>query len=170
MVKKTVSQQNDNSIEVVKTVEEFEQKIIDLARVTRVMAGGKRMRFRACVVIGNKNGQIGYAIAKGADVTIAVNKAATKAKKNLLTVARYKETIPHEVRLKYKAANIILKPAPIGTGIKAGGAVRDVLALSGIANVVAKIIGSNNKINNVKATFLALQSLQTQSGNRQITE
>lgn len=170
MVKKTDSKQNSRSMEVIKPVEEFEQKIIDLARVTRVMAGGKRMRFRACVVIGNKRGQIGYAVAKGADVTLAVNKAVTKAKKHLLTVTMHKETIPHEVRVKYKAASIILKPAPLGTGIKAGGAVREVLALSGIPNIVAKIIGSNNKINNVKATFFALQSLQTQSGNRQINE
>ncbi len=170
MVKKSDSKQNSRSMEVVKPVEEFEQKIIDLARVTRVMAGGKRMRFRACVVIGNKRGQIGYAVAKGADVTLAVNKAVAKAKKSLLTVTIHQETIPHEVRVKYKAASIILKPAPLGTGVKAGGAVREVLALSGIANIVAKIIGSNNKINNVKATFFALQSLKTRSGNRQINE
>jgi small subunit ribosomal protein S5 len=134
------------------------------------MAGGKRMRFRACVVIGNKRGQIGYAVAKGADVTLAVNKAVNKAKKDIITVTIHQETIPHEIRVKYRAANIILKPAPLGTGIKAGGAVREVLVLSGIPNIVAKILGSNNKINNVKATFFALQSLQTQSGNRQINE
>ncbi len=170
MVNKTDNKKNNKPVEIVKSAEEFEQKIIDLARVTRVMAGGKRMRFRACVVIGNKRGQIGYAIAKGADVTLAVNKAVAKAKKHLLTVNIYQETIPHEVRLKYKAANIILKPAPLGTGVKAGGAVREVLALSGIPNVVAKILGSNNKINNVKATFLALQSLKKSSGNRQLTD
>lgn len=170
MAKKIDSKQDSKLTEVINPVEEFEQKIIDLARVTRVMAGGKRMRFRACVVIGNKHGQIGYAVAKAADVTLAVNKAVAKAKKQLVTVTIYKETIPHEVRVKYKSASIILKPAPPGTGIKAGGAVREVLTLSGIPNVVAKIIGSNNKINNIKATFFALQSLQTKSGNRQITD
>jgi small subunit ribosomal protein S5 len=167
MMKK--SPKSKNNKEVTKT-EEFEQKIIDLARVTRVMAGGKRMRFRACVVIGNKRGQIGFAIAKGADVTLAVNKAVTKAKKDLITVLTKKDTIPHEVRVKYKAAQILLKPAPVGTGIKAGGAVREVLAISGIPNIVAKILGSNNKINNVKATFVALQKLKTASGTRQLSE
>lgn len=167
MMKK--SPKSKNNKEVPKT-EEFEQKIIDLARVTRVMAGGKRMRFRACVVIGNKRGQIGFAIAKGADVTLAVNKAVTKAKKDLITIITKKDTIPHEVRVKYKAAQILLKPAPVGTGIKAGGAVREVLAISGIPNIVAKILGSNNKINNVKATFVALQKLKTTSGARQLSE
>jgi len=167
MMKK--SPKSKNNKEVPKT-EEFEQKIIDLARVTRVMAGGKRMRFRACVVIGNKRGQIGFAIAKGADVTLAVNKAVTKAKKELITIITKKDTIPHEVRVKYKAAQILLKPAPVGTGIKAGGAVREVLAISGIPNIVAKILGSNNKINNVKATFVALQKLKTTSGTRQLSE
>jgi len=167
MMKK--SPKSKNNKEVPKT-EEFEQKIIDLARVTRVMAGGKRMRFRACVVIGNKRGQIGFAIAKGADVTLAVNKAVTKAKKDLITIITKKDTIPHEVRVKYKAAQILLKPAPVGTGIKAGGAVREVLAISGIPNIVAKILGSNNKINNVKATFVALQKLKITSGTRQLSE
>jgi small subunit ribosomal protein S5 len=167
MMKKLPKSKNNK--EVPKT-EEFEQKIIDLARVTRVMAGGKRMRFRACVVIGNKRGQIGFAIAKGADVTLAVNKAVTKAKKDLITIITKKDTIPHEVRVKYKAAQILLKPAPVGTGIKAGGAVREVLAISGIPNIVAKILGSNNKINNVKATFVALQKLKTTSGTRQLSE
>ncbi len=170
MVKKMIQSKGKENMEVIKPVEEFEQKIIDLARVTRVMAGGKRMRFRACVVIGNKRGQIGYAIAKGADVTLAVNKAVTKAKKNLLSVVIYRDTIPHEIRAKYKAASVIIKPAPLGTGVKAGGAVREVLAVSGIPNIVAKILGSNNKINNVKVTFLALQKLQVQSGNRQLKE
>lgn len=150
--------------------EEFEQKIIDLARVTRVMAGGKRMRFRACVVIGDKAGRVGYAVAKGADVTLAVNKAVNKAKKDLLDLKFYNETIPHNVSCKFKAGKVLLKPAPTGTGIIAGGAVRDVLELAGIPNVVAKILGSSNKINNVKATFLALKSLQISSGNRQLED
>jgi len=139
---------------------EFDQKIIDLARVTRVMAGGKRMRFRACVMIGDHNGRVGMAVAKGADVTIAVNKAYNKAKKYLITVPIVNETIPHRVDIKFGAAQIMLKPAPKGTGIKAGGAVRNALDLAGVSNVVAKILGSKNKINNVRATMKALAYLK----------
>jgi len=139
---------------------DFDQTIIDIARVTRVMAGGKRMRFRACVVIGDRKGKVGSAIAKGADVTLAVNKAVTKAKKNLIYVPIINDTIPHEISVKYKAAKILLKPAPKGTGIIAGGAVRMVLDLSGVSNIVAKILGTNNKINNVQATLKALSMLK----------
>ncbi len=142
---------------------EFDQKIIDLARVTRVMAGGKRMRFRACVVIGDHNGRVGMAVSKAADVTAAVNKAYNQAKKQLIVVPIVNETIPHHVEVKAGAAKILLKPAPKGTGIIAGGAVRNVLAIAGVTNVVAKILGSNNKINNVRATLKALQSLKKQS-------
>lgn len=141
-------------------VPEYEQRIIDLARVTRVMAGGKRMRFRACVALGNKRGLVGVALAKGADVTIAVTKAVNKAKKRMITVPIVNETIPHELRVKFKAARLLLKPAPKGTGIKAGGAVRVVLELAGVPNVVSKILGSNNKINNVTALLNALASFK----------
>ena len=140
--------------------DEFGQAIIDIARVTRVMAGGKRMRFRACVVVGNKKGKVGMGLAKGADVTLSVNKAATKARKNLITVPIIYETIPHRIEYKFGAARVLLKPAPKGTGIIAGGAVRTVLDLVGVSNVVAKILGSNNKINNVKATLAALKHLK----------
>jgi len=139
---------------------EFDQVLIDLARVTRVMAGGKRMRFRACLVIGDRKGRVGSAVAKGADVTLAVNKALAKAKKNLINVPICNETIPHEVNIKFGAARILLKPASKGTGIIAGGAVRSVLHLTGISNVVAKILGTNNKINNVRATIEALKRLK----------
>lgn len=143
-----------------KEQDEFDQVMIDLARVTRVMAGGKRMRFRACMVIGNRKGKLGWAVAKGADVSMAINKAVAKAKKNLITVKTVEGTIPHEIRVKFKAAKILMKPAKKGSGIKAGGAVRTVLELSGIENISAKILGSNNKINNVQATFEALNSLK----------
>lgn len=139
---------------------EFDQRILELARVTRVTKGGKRMRFRACVIIGDRKGRVGYGIAKGADVQQSVNKAATQAKKKLVTVPLVQETIPHAVHMKFAAASIILKPAPKGTGIKAGGAVRVVLELAGVPNAVAKILGSNNKINNAKATFAALRALK----------
>jgi small subunit ribosomal protein S5 len=140
--------------------DEFDQKMIDLARVTRVMAGGKRMRFRACIVVGDGKGRLGWALAKGADVSIAMNKAATKAKKELITVKSVNGTIPHVIKVKYKAAQILFKPARKGTGIKAGGAVRSVLELSGIQDISAKILGTNNKITNVHATFLALTSMK----------
>lgn len=139
---------------------DFDQVIIDIARVTRVMAGGKRMRFRACVVIGDRKGKVGTAVAKGADVTLAVNKAVAKAKKNLINVPIVNETIPHRVDVKFGAAKILIKPAPKGTGIIAGGAVRAVLDLAGVSNVVAKILGTNNKINNVKATMEAFKMLK----------
>jgi len=140
--------------------EEYEQRIIDLARVTRVTAGGKRMRFRACLGIGNKKGRVGIGIAKGADVTIAITKAFNQAKKRLITVSLINETIPHAVFVKYKAAQILLKPARKGTGVKVGGAVRIICELAGIANITGKILGSKNKINNVKAAILALQSFK----------
>ena len=144
-----------------KEAPEFDQQIIDVARVTRVMAGGKRMRFRVCLVIGDKKGRVGAGIAKGADVTMAVQKAYRKAEKNLIRVPISRDTIPHEIRVKIGASKILLKPAPVGTGVISGGAVRHVLDLAGIKNVVSKILGTNNKINNVKATIKALSMLTT---------
>ena len=140
--------------------DEFDQKMIDLARVTRVMAGGKRMRFRACIVIGDHKGKSGWAVAKGADVSLAIQKAVARAKKNMITVSVVNGTIPHDVRVKYKAARILLKPAKEGKGLIAGGVVRSVLELAGIQNIISKILGSNNKINNVAATFKALSQLR----------
>lgn len=139
---------------------DLEQRIIDLSRVTRVTTGGKRLRFRACVAVGNKKGQVGWGVAKGADVTIAVNKAANKAKKKLIQVAFVKDTIPHQVQIKYKAAEVLLKPAKEGVGIIAGGPVRTILELVGVPNIYSKILGSNNKINNVHAVFTALTSFK----------
>lgn len=140
--------------------EEFEQKIIDLARVTRVMAGGKRMRFRACVAIGDKKGRVGIGLAKSADVSTAISKATDKAKKDIITVQIVNGTIAHEVRHKFGAAQLLLKPAKQGRGIIAGGAVRIVLELAGISNVVSKILGTNNKVTNVKCAISALQQLK----------
>jgi small subunit ribosomal protein S5 len=140
--------------------DDFEQRIIDLRRVTRVMAGGKRLRFRACVVIGDHQNKIGYGVAKGKDVSLAVNKAVTQAKKSLLIVPIVDGTIPHSVVVKYGAVQVMLRPAPLGTGIIAGGAVRSVLELSGIKNVSAKILNSNNKVNNVKAVFKVLGEMK----------
>ena len=140
--------------------DEFEQRIIDIARVTRVMAGGKRMRFRACVAIGDKKGKIGVGLAKGADVTIAVTKAVNKAKKNTIEVPIVNETIPHEIYAKKGAAKIILKPARKGKGVIAGGAIRTMLELSGIKNITSKNLGTNNKINIAECTLRALDSIK----------
>lgn len=139
---------------------EFEQKILDLARVTRVMAGGKRMSFRACVAIGDRKGRVAVGVAKGVDVTIAINKAVAQAKKKMINVATVKDTIPHEVKIKNGASRILLKPAALGSGIKAGGVVRVILELAGIPNISAKVLGSNNKINNAKTTIEALISFK----------
>jgi small subunit ribosomal protein S5 len=140
--------------------EEFEQRIVDLARVTRVMAGGKRMRFRACVALGNKKGKVGIGLAKGADVTLAVTKAVNNAKKNMIDVPIVNETIPHAILHKYGAAKIIFKPAKKGRGVIAGGTVRIVLELAGIKNITSKILGTNNKVNNAKCIIEALRRLK----------
>jgi len=140
--------------------DEFEQRIVDIARVTRVMAGGKRMRFRACVVVGNKKGKVGYGLAKGADVTIAVTKAVNMAKKDIVEVSIVNETIPHEIYHKFKAAKVLLRPARKGKGVIAGGAARVVLELAGIKNVTSKILGTNNKVNIVKCTIEAFKNLK----------
>ncbi len=142
---------------------DYEEKTIEINRVTRVTKGGKRMRFRALGIVGNRKGRVGYGIAKAVDVQGANMKAFTKARKALITVPIVNETIPHEVRTKYSSAKIIIKPAPKGTGVKAGGAVRQVLVLAGIPNVISKILGSSNKVNNVKATMKALKLLRAAS-------
>jgi small subunit ribosomal protein S5 len=139
---------------------DYEEKSLEIARVTRVTAGGKRMRFRALGIVGNRKGRVGFGIAKGVDVAAATSKAFTKARKSLITVPLVNETIPHEIRAKYCSASILLKPAPKGTGVKAGGAVRQVLEIAGVPNITAKILGSSNKVNNVKATIDALRELR----------
>lgn len=139
---------------------EFNQVTLDLARVTRVTKGGKRMRFRATVVIGDGKGRVGFATSKGVDVQASVMKAANKAKKHLITIPMERETIPHKVHAKAGAAQVIIMPAPQGSGIIAGGPVRIVLQLAGVPNAAAKILGANNKINNVRATIDALKTLK----------
>lgn len=143
---------------------EFEQKILDLARVTRVTAGGKRMRFRCCLVIGDKKGRVGLGLAKGADVAISVDKALRQAKKNIVDIPMIDGTIPHAINKKFGAAKVLLKPAPRGTGLKSGGAMRMLLELGGVPNASSKILGSNNKINIAKATLEALRELRVPEG------
>jgi len=140
---------------------EFEQKIVEIKRVTRVVAGGKRMRFRALVVIGDRKGRVGMGLRKGADVSEAVNKAVNAAKKSMVTIKLINDTIPHEIKFKFKSATVFLKPAQPGNGVIAGGAIRSVLDLVGVKNVLSKMIGSSNKVNNVMATYLALAKMRS---------
>jgi small subunit ribosomal protein S5 len=139
--------------------DDFEQRILEVARVTRVMAGGKRMNFRACVALGDKKGNVGVGLGKGADVTMAVNKAVNRARKTMINVPMVKETIPHEVLQKVGAAKILFKPAKKGRGVIAGGVARVILELAGVKNVTSKSLGSNNKINCARCTIAALKSL-----------
>lgn len=138
---------------------EYDQKLLDLARVTRVVKGGRRFRFRATLVIGNRKGRVGVGIGKGGDVSDAIKKAFDDAKKHLTQVPIKKNTIPHDVYHKKGSARIILKPAPEGRGIVAGGAVRAVVEFSGIKDIVSKSLGSSNKINVARATVEALSNL-----------
>lgn len=144
---------------------EFDQQIIDLSRVTRVTKGGKQLSFRATVVIGDRRGRVGCGIAKGKDVQIAVEKAFNQAKKHVMNVPLFNETIPHRVEAKYKAGRVMIKPAPKGSGIIAGGAMRTVLDLAGVPNASGKIIGrTHNPVTNVKATLTALSMLRSFKG------
>jgi len=137
---------------------EFDQYVLDLARVTRVTKGGKHMSFRAAVILGDRHGRVGFGLAKGKDVQLGVEKAVHQAKKNMITVPIINETVPHAVVCKFKAATIFLKPDPKGSGIIAGGATRAMLELAGIPNISSKILGkTKNKVTIVKATFNALQ-------------
>lgn len=142
---------------------EFEEQVIEVARVTRVVKGGRRMRFRATVVIGNKKGTMGYGIGKAAEVQQAISKAVAQARKRLIKVPIYKGTIPHQVQVKYKASKVFMKPASEGTGIIAGGAVRQILEMAGVHNVLSKSLGSTNRINAAKATYEALTLLRTRT-------
>ena len=140
---------------------EFDQKLLDIRRTARMVAGGRRFSFRALVVIGNKKGKVGVGLAKGGDVTIAVEKAVNQAKKNLIEVPiTENKSISQMVEAKFGAARVMLKPAPKGRGIIAGGAVRVICSLVGIENIVSKIIGrTTNKLNNAEAAIKALNKL-----------
>lgn len=144
-----------------KAKDEFESKLLDLARVTRVTAGGKQLRFRAVVVVGNKKGKIGVDVAKGKDVAQAVEKATRLAKKNVIEVPFREETIPYEVEAKFGAARVLLRPQRKGRGLVAGGVVRTICELAGVKNISSKLISkSRNKLNNARATLLALSKLK----------
>lgn len=138
---------------------QFDERVVNIDRVARVVKGGRRFRFRALVVVGDKKGKVGIGIAKGADVTTAVAKAVEVAKKSFIAVNLYKGTLPHEAEAKVGGARILIKPAAAGTGLIAGGVVRTVLEVAGVSNVLSKSLGSSNKINTAYATIAALESL-----------
>lgn len=139
---------------------EYDQKLLDLARVTRVVKGGRRFRFRATLVIGNRKGKVGVGVGKGTDVSDAINKAFADGKKNMITVSMHKNTIPHDIQFKLGSAKIILKPASAGRGIIAGGAVRAVVDLAGIKDIVSKSLGTANKLNVARAAVAALATFE----------
>lgn len=139
----------------------YEEKLLDLRRVTRVVAGGKRFSFRATLVVGDRKGKVGIGIAKGKDVSEAINKAKVKAEKKIINVPIINDTIPHEVEAKYCAARVVLKPAAKGHGIVAGGSVRAVCELAGIKDLSAKILSRTpNKLSNAMATITALKKIK----------
>jgi len=138
---------------------EFEEELLQIDRVTRVVKGGRRLRFRATVVIGDKKGRVGFGVDKATEVPQAIQKAVRNAKKNLITVPMDGGTIPHEVLLKFKAAKVMIRPAKAGTGIIAGGAMRKIAILAGIDDLLGKNIGSGNKIASGKAMMEALKKL-----------
>lgn len=139
---------------------EFEERVINIDRVARVVKGGRRFRFRALVVVGDGKGQVGMGIAKAGDVTSAIAKAVSQAKKHFMTVPIKNGTIPHEVTAKHAGAKVFMKPASPGTGVIAGGAVREVLEAAGVTDILSKALGSSNKINNTYATLEALGQLR----------
>ena len=138
---------------------QFEELVINIDRVSRVVKGGRRFRFKALVVVGDRKNKVGVGVAKGADVQAAVAKATDIAKKNLIVIPIINETIPHDVELKFSGARVLLKPAAPGTGIIAGGVVRSIIGVTGIRNLLSKSLNSTNKVNIAYATVQALDSL-----------
>jgi len=140
----------------------YEEKIVQIKRVTKVVTGGKKMTFRAIVIIGDNKRKVGVGIGRADDVNLAIDKAILNGKKNLITIPlTIKYSVPHVVRASYGACSIMLRPASQGTGVIAGGSVKTVLELAGIKNILAKQFGSSNILNNAKATILALISLNS---------
>lgn len=141
----------------------WQEQVISIDRVARVVKGGRRFRFRALVAVGDGKTKIGVGVSKGSDVQSAITKAVAVAKKSIIKVPIKQGTIPHEITTRFRGAIVMLKPASPGTGVIAGGTVRAVLDVSGIANILSKSLGSNNKINNAYATIEALSSLVPRS-------
>ena len=160
--KKPQRKSRRRKIEMVEPVEsEWKEQVVQIRRVTKVVKGGKKLSFRAIVIVGNKKGQVGMGVAKAAEVIIAIQKAVADARKNLVSVPIFNTTIPHMITGRSGAGSVVLKPASKGTGVIAGGAVRAVLELSGIENILSKSLGSKSPLNAANATLNALKSLRT---------
>ena len=151
----------NNQVNVSQKEKQFEERVVVINRVTKVVKGGRRMRFAALVVVGDYQGHVGFGTGKAQEVPEAIKKAVEDAKKNIITVPIVGTTIPHDNTGIHGAGKVFLKPAPEGTGIVAGGPVRNVVELAGIKDIVSKSQGSNTKINIVRATFKALSNLRT---------
>lgn len=144
---------------------EFEEKVLYINRCAKVVKGGRKFSFSALILIGNKKGTLGFGFAKANEVSDAIRKGSEAAKKNVFTFEGHKTTIPHEICCEWDGAKVLLKPAKEGTGIIAGSKVRSVLELSGITDVVAKNLGSNNPLNQVRAVCKALMGLLNRAEN-----
>jgi small subunit ribosomal protein S5 len=138
---------------------QFEEVVINIDRVARVVKGGRRFRFKALVVVGDRKNKVGVGVSKGADVQTAIAKATDVAKKNLITIPTVNDTIPHDAEVKFSGARVLIKPAAPGTGIIAGGVVRQVIGVTGIRNLLSKSLGSTNKVNIAYATIEALKTI-----------
>lgn len=150
---------NTRRPDMVPEEKQFDERTLHIDRVARVVKGGRRFRFRALVVVGDRKQRVGIGLSKGADVTTAVTKATDVAKKNMVHMSLYKGTLPHEVEAQVSGARILLKPASPGTGLIAGGVIRSILEVAGVHNALSKSLGSSNKANTAYATMKALQSL-----------
>lgn len=139
---------------------EFEQKVVQVSRVTRVVAGGKRMRFRCLVVIGDKKGKVGFGLAKGRDVQESMTKAVNQAKKQMILVPLKNNTLQSPIDIKFKASLLRMQPGRPGSGVIAGGPVRAIMEVAGINNISCKLLGSSNAVSNVKAVFAGFQKLK----------
>lgn len=153
------NRRNDRGQGAPREEKQFEELVINIDRVARVVKGGRRFRFKALVVVGDRKGRVGVGVAKGQDVQVAIAKATDTAKKSLITIPISNGTIPHDVELKFGGARVLLKPAAPGTGIIAGGVVRSIIGVTGINNLLSKRLGSTNKVNIAYATIEALRSL-----------